>query len=67
MANSGLFIAKETFHAEIDGVPVVVQKGELVKKGHAILKGREAFFDVAEDRTRPDVEDATAEPGKKRG
>jgi hypothetical protein len=47
-----------------------VQKGELVRDGHPLLKGRDDLFDPADQLSRfdhVDVEQATAAPGEKRG
>lgn len=67
MARPDLFQAKSEFAVEIDGVPTVVHRGELVREGHPLLKGRESLFEPYEAKVRFDVEQATAAPGKKRG
>jgi hypothetical protein len=67
MARTDLFQAKSDFAVELNGVPTVVHKGELVREGHALLKGRMSLFEPYEAKIRFDVEQATAEPGKKRG
>lgn len=36
--------AKNAFHCVIDGLPVVVRKGDLVRIGHAVLEGRDHLF-----------------------
>jgi hypothetical protein len=66
-SKSGIYLARDTFHTEVDGVPTVVTKGELVTADSAVYKGREALFESVEDKARPEVEEATNEPGKKRG
>ena len=66
MAGKRVFTAKETFHTEVDGVPVTVKKGARYREGHPMLKdGRDVNFET-EDETA-EIEEATAEPGKKRG
>lgn len=60
--------ANQGFATTLDGEPLFVAKGELVHKGHALLKGRSEMFDPVEDFGRFDiVEQATAAPGEKRG
>ena len=66
------------FVAVIDGDQVAVPAGELVRAGHPILKRREDLFepvtsfgrfdvDRADEEPEPEVEQATAAPGEKRG
>lgn len=38
-------MANQGFVVELDGVPVVVQKGDLVRAGHPVMKGNEEKFD----------------------
>lgn len=62
-----VYVALETFSAEIDGSPQMVYKGQTrVREGHPLLKGREALFAPVELSVDYDVEQATAEPGEKR-
>lgn len=59
--NGQIFVAKQSFSAEVDGVPVIVSAGVTrVRAGHALLKGRELLFepitvhyDVADDQPPP--------------
>lgn len=44
MAN-GLVRAKEGLFFDLDGVPYVVTKGQTVREGHPMLRGREASFE----------------------
>lgn len=67
MARADLFQAKSEFAVSLNGVPIVVHKGELVRSGHPLLKGRESLFEPYDAKVRFEVEDATAAPGKKRG
>jgi hypothetical protein len=62
--------ARVSFAAVVDGVPRVVNEGQLVDAGDPVIKGRESSFeDVNAYVTRRGgaaVEDATAPPGGKR-
>lgn len=61
-----IFVAKESFSTVIDNVPTNVIGGiTRVRKGHPLLKGREALFEALD--VHYDVEQATARPGEKRG
>ena len=71
---SGYYVANQGFATVFEGDNLFVQKGEYVPAGHPLLKGREEMFDPAEgigrfdeESDRPDVEQATAAPGEKRG
>jgi hypothetical protein len=70
MARTDLYQAKSEFAVEVNGVPTVVHKGELVREGHVLLKGRRDLFEPFEPKVRFDtngrVEQATAAPGEKR-
>jgi hypothetical protein len=62
--------AKEGFAAMQDGELVHVAAGEIVRAGNPIMKHRESLFAPVDDFgrfDRPDVEQATAAPGEKRG
>jgi hypothetical protein len=58
--NAQIFVAKQSFSAEVDGVPVIVSAGVTrVRAGHALLAGREALFepitvhyDVADEQSQ---------------
>jgi hypothetical protein len=68
MASDEILVAKETFTTELDGSPVVVQKGRTrVRAGHPLTEGREELFEPVELEVHYDVEQATAAPGEKRG
>ncbi len=54
--------AKEAFGATLDGEPVIVHAGEIVRAGHSILKGRESLFEKVDSFGRFDVETAEAKP-----
>jgi hypothetical protein len=62
-----LYQAKESFVTMLDDEPTQVSKGDLVRAGHPLLKGRDELFEPAEGYIRFDVEEATAAPGRKRG
>ena len=62
-----IYQAKESFVTMLDDEQVAVSKGDLVRTGHPLLKGRDELFEPAEGYIRFDVEEATAAPGRKRG
>jgi hypothetical protein len=62
-----IYQAKESFVTMLDDEQVAVSKGDLVRAGHPLLKGRDELFEPAEGYVRFDVEEATAAPGRKRG
>lgn len=65
MSSDQIFVAKESFATNLDGEPIVVNKGVTrVRAGHKLLKGREAFFEPL--KVHYDVERATASPGEAR-
>ena len=61
-----LYMANESFVVTLDREIVSVKKGDLVRAGHPLLKGRERFFTRAENYVRFDMEQATAAPGESR-
>jgi len=62
-----IYIARETFTTVLaDGTEHVVTRGVTrVRHGHELLKGREQMFEELD--VHYDVEDASADPGRKRG
>lgn len=62
-----IYIARETFICEIDGVQYNVNRGERVRAGHRLLDEQRERFDPVDDTVTYDVEQATAAPGEKRG
>jgi hypothetical protein len=44
-----------------------VRQGELIRSNHPVVKAVPAWFEDAESFDRPEVEQATAAPGEKRG
>lgn len=61
------FVARESFHADIDGVPTVVSKGEIARVGASVLDTHAGYFEPIDRHVRYDVEQATAAPGERRG
>lgn len=61
-----IFVAKHSFSCEIDGQPLVVNRGERVRQGHPLLRTQAAFFEPVDTSVQYDVEQATAAPGEKR-
>lgn len=65
---SDVFVAKETFACEIDGVPTMVHGGQTrVREGHPLLDSYRDYFESADTGIQFEVEQATAAPGEKRG
>lgn len=63
-----IFVALETFNADVNGSPVAIHRGiTRVRRGHPLLKGREHLFAPIDLSVHYDVEQATAGPGEKRG
>ena len=74
----GVKRCRETFIADVDGVPHVVQIGALHDSADPVVRGREVYFEdvavaaaAAAERARglsPDsvIESASAEPGERR-
>lgn len=66
-----VYVARESFSCEINGELINVAKGERVREGHDLIRiYPDAFEDVREGAVKwdlPDVEQATASPGEKRG
>jgi len=65
MASSDIYVAKQSFATELDGVPIIVNRGATrVRAGHPLLKGREDLFELI--TVQYDIEKATAAPGERR-
>jgi hypothetical protein len=65
-----VFVATDSGHTEINGVPYAFHKGVTrVREGHPITKieGFENIFEPIDASVHYDVEQATASPGEKRG
>lgn len=65
---SDIFIARETFTTEINGLPETIIAGKTrVREGHPLLKRNPDYFERLDDSTvHFDVEQATKAPGEKR-
>lgn len=62
-----IYVARESFATEIDGIPYVFNKGRTrVRRGHEVLKRCPDYFEPL-DVDAADIEAATNEPGGKRG
>ncbi len=64
-----MYVAIETFVAKVDGKEVTIAANrDLVAEGHELLKRYPDNFRKAEARfSTPEVEQATAAPGERRG
>ncbi len=62
------YVATDTFVCEIDGVQEWVRAGKTrVAAGHVLLERYAGAFEPADDHALPEVEQATAAPGERRG
>jgi hypothetical protein len=61
-----IYVAKHSFHCEIDGERIYVQAGERVRTGHRLLSTYGDDFEPVDQRVQYDVEQATAAPGERR-
>lgn len=66
-AGSGeIFVAKQSFSTDVDGVPISVNAGiTRVRAGHPLLKGREDLFEPI--TVHYDVDQASPVRGETRG
>jgi hypothetical protein len=64
---TGYLRAKDSFSGTIKGEPIHVTKGELAHPDHPVVKAYPDQFESAQGHIRLDVEQATKEPGEKRG
>lgn len=63
-----ILIARETFATQIGDESIVVQKDiTRVRADHPVVKANPDAFVEVDDKVLPDIEDATATPGRKRG
>jgi hypothetical protein len=65
MAARKLLVAKASFACSLDGVEVLIPAGKIVAADHSLAKSHALMFEPVEPL--PDVEQATAAPGEKRG
>lgn len=62
-----VFIATESGSTEVDGVPIVFNRGVTrVAEGHPLLTAHPTYFKVDDQAPHFTVERATAEPGEQR-
>lgn len=68
MSDTGkVFIATETFSANVDGIPILVRRGKTrVREGHELVRCHPQWFEEAGEHVTFEVEQTTAEPGEKR-
>lgn len=67
-----IYEATQSFACEVDGVAYHIQTGDTVEAGHPLIAMAGLYFRPIEPKYRAPaasarVEDATAEPGRKRG
>lgn len=68
MADDTIYVATETFAANVDGVDYMIRKGlDRVRGAHPLYKQTSMYWAPVEDKVTFDVESATAAPGEKRG
>ena len=68
MAKADFYTVRASFVGTFDGEPVEFHKGEVVVAGDPALRKWPDSFEPLVVRTyRPEVEQATAAPGEKRG
>lgn len=62
-----VYVAIETFSANVNGTPVLVKRGKTrVHEGHELIVANPQFFEEAGEHVQFQVETASAEPGEKR-
>lgn len=69
MTRSDIYVARESFVCEIDGIPYHVTRGERVRAGHPLLNAQRGQFESVDSTVTydmPAVEQTTAAPGEKR-
>lgn len=60
--------ATETFSGDLDGAPIVIRKEMVISADDPVAKAFPQYFQpLSPRRSRPEVEQATAAPGEKRG
>jgi hypothetical protein len=63
-----VYVATESFVANVDGVPQTILAGKThVREGHELLVNCPGYFKPVGDRVHFDVESASAAPGERRG
>lgn len=66
---SDIYIARESFTVDLDGIPQSIIAGKTrVREGHPLLRQNGEYFERLDDSTVDfDVEEAIKSPGYKRG
>lgn len=64
---TGVFVAKEPFSTDVNGVPTSVQRGKLFSGDNPVVKNNPHLFKQVEFGGESGVEQATKAPGEKRG
>ncbi len=63
-----VFIATQTFSANLDGAPHAIHRNVTrVREGHPLLDMYPGFFEAADDKVHFEVETTEAVPGEGRG
>src|SRR6188472_480892 len=62
-----VFVAKEPFSCDVNGVPTSIQRGKLYSGDNPVVKQNPHYFEEVAFGGEADVEQATKAPGEKRG
>jgi hypothetical protein len=62
-----LWVAKADFAADVNGIPMMIHRGERVRTGHAVIRQCPDMFEPIDTHVHYDVEQTTAAPGELRG
>jgi hypothetical protein len=63
-----VYVATETFVCEVEGAVHTITKGRTrVRAGHPVYVANPQYFEPVDAGVQYDVEQATADPGSKRG
>lgn len=67
MSNSKIYVATESFTANIDDQQYAVHRDRTrIREGHPLLRKHGTFFKPVEDDVTYEVEQATSAPGERR-
>jgi hypothetical protein len=62
-----VYVATESFVADVDGIPQMVYRGQTrVREGHALVLRNPSFFKLVDEDVQYEIETASAEPGEQR-
>ena len=64
---TNVFVAKEPFSTDVNGVPTSVQRGKMLSGDNPVVKQNPHLFEEVAFGGEPGVEQATKSPGEKRG